>query len=41
MNPGTKDKLEENFDPSLLNSLGIDIENIAINDGYNHPLDKK
>ena len=29
MNPGTKDKLEENFDPSLLNSLGIDVENIA------------
>jgi len=29
MNPGTKDKLEENFDPNLLNSLGIDIENIA------------
>ena len=29
MNPGNKDKLEENFDPNLLNSLGIDIENIA------------
>ena len=29
MNPEAKDKLEENFDPSLLNSLGIDIENIA------------
>ena len=29
MNPGTKDKLEENFDPNLLNSLGIDVENIA------------
>ena len=29
MNPGTKDKLEENFDTNLLNSLGIDVENIA------------
>ena len=29
MNPEAKDKLEENFDPSLLNSLGIDVENIA------------
>ena len=29
MNPEAKDKLEESFDPSLLNSLGIDVENIA------------
>ena len=29
MNPKAKDKLEESFDPSLLNSLGIDVENIA------------
>jgi UDP-N-acetylmuramoyl-L-alanyl-D-glutamate--2,6-diaminopimelate ligase len=29
MNPGTKEKLEENFDLNLLNSLGIDVESIA------------
>ena len=29
MNPEAKDKLEESFDPSLLNSLGINVENIA------------
>ena len=29
MSPEAKDKLEESFDPSLLNSLGIDVENIA------------
>ena len=29
MNSGVKDKSEVNFDPHLLNNLGIDVENLV------------